>query len=437
MGKKKLIFQFSAPIRDRCIRSTGNSRFWRRLLVKRHLNDQSNLLPKKSHEGEDRDIADDSDDGQYFSDGEEEGDVNHVIFSSNNYHLVKENKNISYDQSSHRNPKRDLIVLDYDVFPVFVEKDRCLIKIEASSIDYLDCVIRKEKWIGNSSGFRDIPGMNIVGTVMIAGDDAIFREGDRVATVVQTGGNARFTVCSSKILLRLSKTDDAHQICAILSAYLPAFSLIQHGVKDSTERYRLNPLFGLNVFINGGMSSHGQAIIDLANLFGAQNIYASGRQKDHHHLKKMGAIPVSMNSKSAFEKLSGKIDLVFDTTSFDMLEQLIQMRVGGGRVIFDQYGDVCENGVHGFRSKMDWVPLVGKSHIAGNCFVSDYLLNFYNHFDVFKNDFNHIKDMMHRNEASKLEPVIAATCKLEEIPDIHLQLEKTFAHGTFVCDPWA
>ncbi len=45
--------------------------------------------------------------------------------------------------------------------------------------------------------------------------------------------------------------------------------------------------------------------------------------------------------------------------------------------------------------------------------------------------------MMHRNEASKLEPVIAATCKLEEIPDIHLQLEKTFAHGTFVCDPWA
>lgn len=420
------------------------------MLVKRHLDDGKSLLGRTSPKHK-SDILPDSknqklgrskgralmedvvEDG---NEGMEEDNEDMVILTSNNYVLLKGNKNVSFNPGS-GNPSKRLKVLKYDAFPVFVGKDNCLIRIEASSVNYMDCVIRKGGWIGNTGGFRDVPGMNIVGTVMIAGPEATFKEGDRVATVVQTGGNARFTVCASKILLKIDERDEAHRTCAILAAYMPAFALIQQGAGNESERYRLNPMFGQDVFVNGGMSNNGQAVIHLARLFGAQNIYATGKQNDYRHLSEIGALPLPLNNKSAMKEYGISIDVVIDTTSFEMLDLLSPMRVPGGRVVFDQYGDISKNGKHGFRSKMDLVLLYGKTFMARNCHVCDYLHNFHEHFDVFQNDFDHLRGMMHRNENSKLDPAIVTTLNLHDVPNAHFKLEKSNVNGVLTCDPWA
>lgn len=248
----------------------------------------------------------------------------------------------------------------------------------------MDCVIRRDDWVGSTAGFRNVPGMNIVGTIVIAGPDATFKVGNRVAAVVQTGGNTRLTVCSSKILLAIDERDEAHRVCAILAAYMPAFSLIQQGVSDTSERYRDNPLYGHDIFVNGAMSSHGQAVVHLARLFGAKHIYATGKPKDYQHFKDLGALPLPLFNDTALEKMDGSIDLIIDTTAFDMLEILTPLRVSGSRVVFDQHGDIAKNGKHGFRSKLDFVILTGKIFLARNCYLVDYLQCFNQHFSVFK-----------------------------------------------------
>ena len=59
-------------------------------------------------------------------------DADLVVTSSNNYFLLKGNKNVTFDQGL-GNPYKCLTVLNYDAFPVYVGGDRCLIKIEVSA----------------------------------------------------------------------------------------------------------------------------------------------------------------------------------------------------------------------------------------------------------------------------------------------------------------
>ena len=59
-------------------------------------------------------------------------DADLVVTSSNNYFLLKGNKNVTFDPGL-GNPYKCLTVLNYDAFPVYVGEDRCLIKIEVSA----------------------------------------------------------------------------------------------------------------------------------------------------------------------------------------------------------------------------------------------------------------------------------------------------------------
>ena len=251
---------------------------------------------------------------------------------------------------------------------------------QISSVNYLDCVIRHGRWTGNTSGFRDVPGMNIVGVVKIAGPGSSFKEGDRVAAIVKTGGNSRYTVCSSKGLLKIDHRDDAQSICAILSAYLPAFSMIHQGLGGYSERYKQNSLFGKDVLINGGMGNTGQAVIHLARILGAKNIYATGKKKDYRYLKEIGATPLPLGKTGIRES----IDLIFDTTCTDMIGILTPMLTSKGRMILDHYGDISANGEHEFRTRIDSFLIYGKAAMAGDCYICDYLDNFNENFDLFQ-----------------------------------------------------
>jgi hypothetical protein len=113
------------------------------MLVKRHLDDGKSLLGRTSPKHK-SDILPDSknqklgrskgralmedvvEDG---NEGMEEDNEDMVILTSNNYVLLKGNKNVSFNPGS-GNPSKRLKVLKYDAFPVFVGKDNCLIRIE-------------------------------------------------------------------------------------------------------------------------------------------------------------------------------------------------------------------------------------------------------------------------------------------------------------------
>lgn len=58
-----------------------------------------------------------------------------IVMESYNYYLVSGNRQVTYFPYS-GNPYNCMNVLDYDVFPVYLGKDKCLIKVEVRTIVY-------------------------------------------------------------------------------------------------------------------------------------------------------------------------------------------------------------------------------------------------------------------------------------------------------------
>lgn len=209
--------------------------------------------------------------------------------------------------------------------------------------------------------------------------------GERVATISITGGNARYIVQPHSKLLRIEENENAHEVCSILSAYVPAFALIQEGLDVPLfERYRRQLLAGKDVLVNGGMSNHGQAVIHLAKLMGARTIYATGKEKDYRFLADMGAIALPLNSKALMREYRETVDLAIDCTAFDMYEILAPLIKPGGTIVFHHHGDIAVSGKHGFRGAIDFLVLYAKSFLSSNCHVCNYLSIFQEDFGLFK-----------------------------------------------------
>lgn len=355
-----------------------------------------------------------------------------IVMESYNYYLVAGNRQVTYFPYA-GNPYDCMNVLDYDVFPVYLGKDKCLIKVESSSVTYFDCIMRKEEWQGELKGAPDVPGFDAVGTILATGPDASFKKGDKVAAILGRGGNARYAVTND--LVKIENNDDVHEICGILSTYLAAFTLIHNG-NNATDRYSPDYLAGKSVFVNGGMSSHGQAVIHLARLLGAKKIYATSRAKDHRHLRELGAMPLSLGSTEKKIELQNTFDLVIDLTTFDMYGFLLSLvKKPAGELIFSVHGDIAENGKHGVRSQLDLLHLKSRSLLNSEVHVCNYL-DYTNRDAFFKSDFEYLRTMSRHKGNERLVPRIVATLSLDEIPHAHYKYETSNVRGIIVIDPW-
>jgi len=430
------------------IKSTGKGKFWKRMLVQLSNNKYSDKKPKildvveqnyidRSDSHSDPNLLSETSSTNWSNEDDEiQSPMNRHC--SNGYYLIEGNKQVCFEVSNEGDsPYCYMSVFDYDVCPLFVGSDECLIKVEASSISYLDCIIREGRWWADILDYKNIPGFDIVGMIVIAGPDAPFRAGERVATISITGGNARYIVQPCSNLIRIGKLENAQKACSILSAYAPAFALIQEGLDvPLCDRYRRNLLADKDILVNGGMSNHGQAVIHLARLMGARTIYSTGVEEDYRFLTDMGAVALPLNKKALKTEHRRSVDLLIDCTAFDRNDFLVPLVRPGGRIILNHYGDIAASGKHGFRGKIDFIRLYTKSLLSSNCHVCNYLSTFKDDFGLFKRDFEHLLRMMHLSGKERLSPRVASVMNLWEVPDAHFKLQRSNVRGTLICDPW-
>ncbi len=213
---------------------------------------------------------------------------------------------------------------------------------------------------------------------MAIGPDANFSVGDKVAAVLRRGGNSRFAVASN--LVKIDSNENVHHVCGILSTYVAAFQMLHIGESNNGPiRYDYDYLKGKVVFVNGGMSGFGQAVIHLANVFGAKRVYATSRPKDYDHLRDLGSIPLPLGSVNEMENLVGAIDLVIDMTIYssndnNIFNHLSTMRKATtGRLVFNVHGDIAKNGRHGVRTPLELIQLRSKFLLLSNVYVCDHL----------------------------------------------------------------
>ena len=157
------------------------------------------------------------------------------------------------------------------------------IRVEASSVQFTDTLIRRGIYPDLKDKPPLTPGYDFVGTVDAVGEGVdAFAVGDRVADLTTIGSNAQFTVRPAAGLVPVPADVDAAAATTLVLSWLTAQqALFRVG--------QLQP--GGRLLVVGGNGAVGQAAIALAKLHGAE-VHATASERHHDLLRSLGANPL-------------------------------------------------------------------------------------------------------------------------------------------------
>eukprot|EP01082_Thalassiosira_pseudonana_P008638 g7866.t1 g7866 contig26:437316-440350(-) len=107
---------------------------------------------------------------------------------------------------------------------------------------------------------------------------------------------------------------DGAEATTLIRLYMTAFQSIQLGILhtqiNSIDRYDLRQLKGHSILVQNGHTALGMALIELATLLGANQIFATAPTKLHSLLREVGAIPLGADTFGWELFLTEKLRLV-------------------------------------------------------------------------------------------------------------------------------
>jgi len=182
----------------------------------------------------------------------------------------------------------------------------------------------------NPISLPQTPGFDVVGTICACGSKTQgFEEGDRVAALVRTGGNARFLSVPASSLVKIPRSIDAAEAAAMVSIYTTAYQTL----KRITQKGPMFSLLGNKVMIIGGMDAVGQALIQMCHKARAE-IYATGPKHRHSYLRNiLNVHPLPEDKDEWLPMVRGRMDFVFDGVCEDGLESSRQALKEKGEVV--------------------------------------------------------------------------------------------------------
>jgi NADPH:quinone reductase-like Zn-dependent oxidoreductase len=183
------------------------------------------------------------------------------------------------------------------------------------------------------------PGHDVVGRIVAVGLDVKdFKEGDRVAALIRTGGNARFASVPEASLVRVPHSVNSAEACCMVSVYSAAYQSLKMVVSEG-------PMFSLRgkkVLVIGGMSDIGQAVVQMCNKARA-DVYATAPSRRHAYvIGTLGALPLPEDSQDWLPRVEGEMDVVFDGQCADGLEAAKKAVKKGGNVIWFGYSSMIK-----------------------------------------------------------------------------------------------
>lgn len=204
-----------------------------------------------------------------------------------------------------------------------------------------DCLLRRghDFNLMNPATLPMTPGHDVVGTVVAVGLDVKdFKEGDRVAALVRTGGNARYASVPEASLVRVPASVNAAEACCMVTVYSAAYQSLKMVVSEG-------PMFSLRgkkVLVIGGMSDIGQAVVQMCNKARA-DVYATAPSRRHAYvIGTLGALPLPEDSQDWLPRVEGEMDVVFDGQCSDGLEAAKKAVKKGGNVIWFGYSSMIK-----------------------------------------------------------------------------------------------
>ena len=205
-----------------------------------------------------------------------------------------------------------------------------LVRVAAAGVNRPD-VMQRMGMYPPPPGAPDIPGLEIAGDVVAAGDKVMrLRIGDKVCALVPGGGYAEYCVADEAIALPVPKG-----LSMIEAAALPeTFFTVWHNMM---ERGALKA--GETVLIHGGTSGIGTTAIMIAKAFGAKVITTAGSAEKCAACRKLGA-DVAIDYKkedfvAATKAATGGrgADLIIDIIGGDYVDRNFEAAALEGRIV--------------------------------------------------------------------------------------------------------
>ena len=205
-----------------------------------------------------------------------------------------------------------------------------LVKVRAAGVNRPDVMQRKGQY-PPPPGAPDIPGLEIAGEVIAAGDKVSrWRVGDKVCALVAGGGYAEYCLADEATALPVPTG-----FSFVEAAALPeTFMTVWHNV---FERGGLKA--GETLLVHGGSSGIGTTAIMLAKAFGARVIVTAGSPEKGAACRKLGAdLAVDYNKEdfvAATKQATGGrgADLILDMVGGDYVDRNYEAAAVDGRVV--------------------------------------------------------------------------------------------------------
>lgn len=273
--------------------------------------------------------------------------------------------------------------------------------------------------------------MDVIGDVAAVGKNVEgWQKGDRVAAFVNTGGNARYIVVPSNVLVPVPRVLDAAEAVCMVSTYMTAWQSLQLILGDEKS------LSGKRILIVGGIDPVCQALIQLSNRAGAEKVYCTAPGNKHKYVKSvLGAKPLPMRPDEWLPLVEGKMDVVYD--------QACQDGFDSSKKALDQHGTlVCVGmyamlksqtvGIFGASLSAYWTKAKAKYFMSNTKFYQVHT-SFRKDPETFKKDLEHLFQLLRKRE---IKPHIAKRVALADVPEAQSYLEAGRARGAIVCFPW-
>ena len=227
--------------------------------------------------------------------------------------------------------------------------NQVVIKVVAAGVNRPD-VFQRLGFYPAPAGASDIPGLEVSGTVVAAGNEVTrWKIGDQVCALLAGGGYAEYTVADASLCLPIPKGLDLEDAAALPETCFTVWH-------NLFERAELKPNEWL--LVHGGSSGIGTTAIQMASAMGIKVIATAGSDEKCRVCEKLGAVKAINYLEHDFvsicaELTNGGVNVVLDMVGGDYVQQNFAVCAPKARIVNIAF-------LRGSKVQIDLMPLMLK-----------------------------------------------------------------------------
>lgn len=232
----------------------------------------------------------------------------------------------------------------------YPQEGELLVRVASAGINRPD-ILQRMGHYPPPPGAPDTPGLEIAGTVAVAGRGTTrFKEGDEICALVPGGGYAEYCVVHEDNALRAPKGLSLTEAGAVPETFFTVWTNV-------FQRAALKP--GETFLVHGGSSGIGTTAIMLAKAFGARVFATAGSQEKCDACTKLGAdrainyMTEDFVDVLAEETSKQGVDVTLDMVGGDYIERNLKAAAVEGRIVSIAF-------LNGPTAEVNFMPLMLK-----------------------------------------------------------------------------